>query len=293
MDPYTKACADWLDKRFTYTDKQNVYYPHAPIYGYAPSDPRFEKFYYDWMRCYSVLSLLGEFNFVSAIDVGSAEGYLAAAISSLFHVPMHCAEISCEAIRRVQQLYGLSGTTCDAHQFPFADGAFDLVVCTEVLEHVTDPGQVLHELVRITRQVLVVTTPARWERALGSEHLSPDFHQLHEHIHLFTDEDFLAQFEGLEAQVTLYGIRPLLRGINRLHLAAIRNRPPLWLTRFLLQLNHALARPFRGRTAEFLAVVVKDQAIHHPLGFRQRARWHNEVLDYLLRQSARPPLYLP
>jgi len=32
---------------------------------------------------------------------------------------------------------------------PFADGAFDIVVCTEVLEHVPDPAAVVAELVRV------------------------------------------------------------------------------------------------------------------------------------------------
>lgn len=35
---------------------------------------------------------------------------------------------------------------------PFADGSFDLVVCTSVLEHVTDVHAALSEIVRVTRK---------------------------------------------------------------------------------------------------------------------------------------------
>jgi len=33
----------------------------------------------------------------------------------------------------------------DCHQLPFADGYFDSVICTQVLEHVPDPERALHE----------------------------------------------------------------------------------------------------------------------------------------------------
>lgn len=38
----------------------------------------------------------------------------------------------------------------DAHNLPFKDGEFDLVLCTEMLEHVEDPFKVERELWRIT-----------------------------------------------------------------------------------------------------------------------------------------------
>lgn len=38
-----------------------------------------------------------------------------------------------------------------AEQLPFPDGTFDVVLCTEVLEHTLDPAQVLRELLRVSR----------------------------------------------------------------------------------------------------------------------------------------------
>lgn len=37
----------------------------------------------------------------------------------------------------------------DAHKLPFKDKAFDLIICTETLEHVTDPKGVLLEIKRV------------------------------------------------------------------------------------------------------------------------------------------------
>jgi glycosyltransferase involved in cell wall biosynthesis/SAM-dependent methyltransferase len=40
---------------------------------------------------------------------------------------------------------------CDAHTLPFADGAFDGVVCQAVLEHVADPARVVAEIHRVLK----------------------------------------------------------------------------------------------------------------------------------------------
>ncbi len=39
----------------------------------------------------------------------------------------------------------------DAARMPFADGAFDYTICSNVLEHVPDPAGVIAELMRVSR----------------------------------------------------------------------------------------------------------------------------------------------
>src|SRR4051794_13391415 len=39
----------------------------------------------------------------------------------------------------------------DAAAMPFADGAFDYTICSNLLEHVVDPGGVIRELMRVSR----------------------------------------------------------------------------------------------------------------------------------------------
>jgi SAM-dependent methyltransferase len=47
----------------------------------------------------------------------------------------------------------------DGERIPAADGAWDLVVATHVLEHVPAPGPMVDELVRVARRAIVVEVP--------------------------------------------------------------------------------------------------------------------------------------
>lgn len=40
---------------------------------------------------------------------------------------------------------------CDAHELPFPDGGFDLIIACAVLEHVVDPGRCVTEIARLLR----------------------------------------------------------------------------------------------------------------------------------------------
>ena len=56
----------------------------------------------------------------------------------------------------------------DGELLPFADDLFDVVICTETLEHVPDDRAVLRELVRVLRRggVLVVSVPDEYSERL-------------------------------------------------------------------------------------------------------------------------------
>jgi ubiquinone/menaquinone biosynthesis C-methylase UbiE len=47
----------------------------------------------------------------------------------------------------------------NAHQLPFADHRFDVVVAAEVLEHLPDPAKGLEEIARVGRRHLVLSVP--------------------------------------------------------------------------------------------------------------------------------------
>lgn len=81
----------------------------------------------------------------------------------------------------------------DAHALPFVDGAFDVVLCTEVLEHLPEPQRAIDEMYRVLRAggTLLLTT-----RFLFPIHDAP-----HDYF-----------------RYTKYGLRHLLRRFQDLHI---------------------------------------------------------------------------
>lgn len=47
----------------------------------------------------------------------------------------------------------------DAHELPFDDASFDLVICSDVLEHVQDPAAAVREIGRVGRGRCVISVP--------------------------------------------------------------------------------------------------------------------------------------
>lgn len=98
----------------------------------------------------------------------------------------------------------------DANQpLPFADESFDLVWCSEVIEHLLVPERSLAELRRVTRRggTLVLTTPNSYAwlfRALALVGLTPERIQRSDHLHFFDAEDV----RRLAPDAQIYGYFP-------------------------------------------------------------------------------------
>lgn len=47
----------------------------------------------------------------------------------------------------------------DIYQLPYKQNEFDVVLCTEVLEHLEDPEKALHELKRVSKKYILLSVP--------------------------------------------------------------------------------------------------------------------------------------
>jgi ubiquinone/menaquinone biosynthesis C-methylase UbiE len=97
----------------------------------------------------------------SILDAGCGEGFVSEWMSEAFGgARVVGVDTRNDALReasgRVSRADFLVG---DVMGLPFPDRSFDLVVCTEVLEHVEDPAGALRELRRVSRGRLLVTVP--------------------------------------------------------------------------------------------------------------------------------------
>jgi SAM-dependent methyltransferase len=98
------------------------------------------------------------------LDLGSGRGSNLGLLPELGDVVV-AADVSLEALEESKARYAATGridyVVLPGHGVPFATGAFDLSVCTEVLEHVDDPVVTAAELERVTRSGghLFISTP--------------------------------------------------------------------------------------------------------------------------------------
>jgi SAM-dependent methyltransferase len=115
-----------------------------------------------------------------ALDLGCGDGRLTAELDA---AELTAADVSRVALERARQrLPGarIAELEPDA-PLPFDDGGFDLVLCTETIEHVRDVQLLLSEARRVLRRrgTLALTTPASRALVRPPDPLSP-------HLRMFT-----------------------------------------------------------------------------------------------------------
>ena len=97
----------------------------------------------------------------SILDVGCGEGF------TLNRLKENGIGKKLEGIEYLQAAIDLGKKTYpdikitkgNIYELPYRDNEFDLVLCTEVLEHLEKPQDALKELVRVSRKYLVISVP--------------------------------------------------------------------------------------------------------------------------------------
>ena len=98
---------------------------------------------------------------VRILDAGCGEGFIdSLIINRIPNVEIVGFEFTEEAIAIAKKINPtvnyLQGDVC---KMPFEDDSFDCVICTEVLEHLSDPEKALKEMLRVSRGDLLITVP--------------------------------------------------------------------------------------------------------------------------------------
>jgi 2-polyprenyl-3-methyl-5-hydroxy-6-metoxy-1,4-benzoquinol methylase len=105
----------------------------------------------------------------SVLDAGCGEGETIARLDGLLPARVAAVDLNPEAVEFTARRFPAVEVTRESVlELPFADGAFELVVCLEVLEHLGDPRAATAELARVSNRAVVVSVPHEpWFR-LGS-----------------------------------------------------------------------------------------------------------------------------
>lgn len=146
---------------------------------------------------------------------------------------------------------------------PFADDCFDLVICSEVLEHIPDHHRAMTEIVRVLKpnRQLVVSVPRRWPEAICWQLSRQYRNDPGGHLRIYDARQLVRR---IEAQ----GVRHL-----RTHFAHSLHSPFWWL-QCLLGLHRE--KPF-WPVRRYHQFLVWD-LMQHPAFTRTIEQWLNPVL---------------
>jgi 2-polyprenyl-3-methyl-5-hydroxy-6-metoxy-1,4-benzoquinol methylase len=114
---------------------------------------------------HSIEKTFGNPKIMTFADIGCAEGYYVKRVASL-RDDVLCvgADISKNYIIKAKRKTcskkpNIDFVLCDVSMLPFRKNIFDVILCSEVLEHVTDCNKALAELDNIAKKYLILSFP--------------------------------------------------------------------------------------------------------------------------------------
>lgn len=150
----------------------------------------------------------------SLLDVGARDGRISVLASEVFPLVVGLDLRPAVSHPRVQIVAG------DATKLPFRDGAFDCVLCTEVLEHIPAIRAACEEIARVARREVVIGVPYRQDLRVGRTKcgLCGKRNPPYGHLHCFDLWKLMALFPGLKLMRLSYvgATREISNPVSRL-----------------------------------------------------------------------------
>lgn len=109
----------------------------------------------------SLIKVITPLHVKNILDAGCGEGFSLHKISEYnIGEKLEGIDYSNEAILIGKKLFpNLSLKQASIYDLPYKDNTFDLVLCTEVLEHLENPKKGLQEIVRVSKKYILVSVP--------------------------------------------------------------------------------------------------------------------------------------
>jgi 2-polyprenyl-3-methyl-5-hydroxy-6-metoxy-1,4-benzoquinol methylase len=135
----------------------------------------------------------------SILEIGCGEGYMLNAMNQHDNLRLHGFDLDIPLLQDAQINSPISLLSMmDGHHIAYQSYAFDLVVATEVLEHVFYPDKVLAEAQRVSRRYAIFSVPRepvwRMLNMLRGKYWS-DFGNTPGHIQHWSTSSFVALVE--------------------------------------------------------------------------------------------------
>jgi ubiquinone/menaquinone biosynthesis C-methylase UbiE len=153
---------------------------YSATYGHSPSITKEEK-----ERISYFISKIPVSSQI--LEIGCADGRLLNLIDSKYKVGV---DISINALKHVKSIK----YAANVKKLPFADNSFDLVICSEVLEHLNDVifQDSLKEISRISSKYIMISVPYKEQlfRGIIKCYSCNKYYHLFLHKRSFSDRDF-------------------------------------------------------------------------------------------------------
>ncbi|MBF0099668.1 MAG: class I SAM-dependent methyltransferase [Desulfobacterales bacterium] len=117
-------------------------------------------------------------------------------------------------------------SSADITHLPFKDHTFDMVICSEVLEHIADDNQAACELIRVLKPgcILVISVPRYYPECICWKLSYAYFHSPGGHIRIYTQQSIISLFKT--------------KGLTLTHVHYAHSfHTPYWWLKCLLGLN--------------------------------------------------------
>jgi SAM-dependent methyltransferase len=130
------------------------------------------------------------------LDAGASDGLFLSEIGARGGIGVNFLDACARKITRDGQL----ACVADVERLPFPDGAFDIVICCETLEHVPNPVATINELARVCRGRLFITIP--WLPRTRINSRPHGWPEVESHVFEFSEADFARVITHAKVRVT-------------------------------------------------------------------------------------------
>lgn len=176
----------WSQHGFDHGFERSGYYESGVEFDRALGrDPRLSRFHFKRVK-EKLLDWIRPGREHLALDVGCGAGYFLCMIRDRyrrrgFELSMAGVDVSSVQLaflaKRMEKekLKAVIAVRANAEYLPFADETFDLVTCSEVLEHIRTPSRALEEMRRVLKPqgMLLLSTPSKLNEELWDILLAP------------------------------------------------------------------------------------------------------------------------
>jgi len=132
----------------------------------------------------------------SIVDIGSGPGLVFKAMKSLprYSVALDSSSVALDIVSNIKSVKTVNHSLEAGVRLPFNDDEFDMVLCSEVLEHLEKSLRfwILKEIERVAKKYIILTNPCNddgYSNIVRCSSCCCVYHSV-EHVHFFSDNEY-------------------------------------------------------------------------------------------------------